>query len=276
MSILNRLVLFVLITIASVSSFAESKYVKLVEDADKAVAKGDYATSIALLEAALKAEPDNSGNVMLISNMGMLNYYMGADSVAIYYLTLAHEMAPESVTILSNRAKVLTETGYYKQALKDWDAVSAMDTTLYEPHLKKGVIYLLLNDTVRASNALDAMCKRVDVTKSIECAAALAWMSQIKGDDMTAIKYYTILINDHPTADLYASRAMCYVNLENYPEASDDIVEGMSLSIECSELYVARACLNKRMYRNDDALNDAQRAIDLGADSNRVKALLNL
>ena len=250
MNIIKNVIIFILsATVFSFAVKADSKYMQFIGDADKAIEKGDYQQAIQLLGEALRTEPDNSGNVMLLSNIGMLNYYLGADSLAIHYLTMAHDMAPESVTILSNRAKVFSETRRLGAALRDLREITRLDSTLYRPYLNIGVIYLTVGDTTQA---------------------------KVARDNVDAIKQYSTLIAQDPTADLYAARALCHVALEHYTEASEDIAEGMSLDPDCSELYVARACLNKRTYRNDDALNDAQRAIDLGADKRRVKSLLNL
>ena len=257
-------------------AWADTPYLKLVDDADKAVAKGDYQLAINLLNEALKTEPDNSGNVMVLSNLGMLNYYMGSDSLAIGYLTMAHQMAPESVTILSNRAKVYTETNRLGAALRDLEKITRLDSTLYRPYLNMGVIYLTAGDSACAHVALDRMSKLTDTSKSRECTAALAWLATVRGDNVDGLKQYSILIAQEPTADLYAARALCHVALDHFSEASEDIAAGIELDAECAELYVARACLNKRTYRNDDALNDAQKAINLGASRDRVKSLLNL
>ena len=269
-----KFVIFLCWSFSSLVALADSRYLKLIDEADKAIGKGEYPRAVALLDEALRLEPDNSGNVMLLSNIGMLSYYMGRDTMAINYLTMAHEMAPESVTILSNRAKVFSETGQFAPALRDFKTITQLDSTLYRPYLGMGVIYLTAGDTIQARQALDRMKTLTDTSRSRECAAALAWFDVLVGDNADAVTQYSILIDLEPDAGLYAARAQSYVALEYYTEASEDIAEGLKLDPECAELYVARAFLNKRTYRNDDALADAQRAVDLGADRARVRAII--
>lgn len=272
---MKRLILFTVYTIGLIGTiFAASPYIKLIEDADKAIADGKYPQAIESLTKALRLEPDNSGNVMVLSNLGMLNYYVGNDTTALYYLTMAHDIAPESITILSNRAKVLTEIGNYAGALNDLNNICKLDSTLYRPYLSQGVIYLAMGEIEKSEQALSRMSALVDTSTSIECTAALAWLATLQGDNDAAIKQYTILINTEPAAEFYASRALGYIAREEYAEASADIRAGLELDGNCSELYVARALLNKATFLNDEALNDAQRAVDLGADRQRVRHLM--
>ncbi len=268
-----------IVIILSISNFvvnAKDNYIKLVDKADKAIKEDKYDEAIQLLTEALHAEPDNSGNVMLISNLGMLYYYTGQDSLAIDCLSLAHEMAPESITILGNRAKVLMETGQYDRVMPDLLQLSEMDSTLVQPVLNIAIIQLSRGDIENAEITLERVKKMTDTSKSQECSAALAWLASIQGDDRQALEHYTALINIEPSPSLYASRAMSHIELEHYIEASEDIAAGIEMDPECAELYVARAFLNRRTYRNDDAMKDAQKAIDMGANRDRIRQLLNL
>ena len=269
-SILSLLLLTVL------PSFGKDDYMKLVDRADKAIAKDNYPEAISLLTEALRTEPDNSGNVMLVSNLGMLYYYTGADSLAILNLSVAHEMAPESITILSNRGKVYMETGKLRNALNDFESILELDSINVNAMMNKGVILLTAGEVDSAATVLNKLETLTDVSKSMECSAALAWLASVQGDDQEALKHYSALINIQPSASLYASRAISHVALEHYAEASEDIASGLESDDQCAELYVARAYLNKRTYRNDDAMADAQKAIDLGANRERIRQLLNL
>lgn len=270
------ILLFLLMALTDNVASAKDNYLKLVEKADKAIRDDKYDEAIALLNEALHSEPDNSGNVMLISNLGMLYYYTGQDSLAIDCLSLAHDMAPESITILSNKTKILMETGQYDLAIPDLQLLSSMDSTLYQPVLNMAIIQLSRGEIDDAAVSLERVSKLTDTSKSQECSAALAWLAAIKGDNQEALKQYTALINIEPSATLYASRAISHIELEHYIEASEDIASGIKLDSDCSELYVARALLNRRTYRNDDAMKDAQKAIDMGANRERIRQLLNI
>ena len=53
---------------------------------------------------------------------------MGLDSLAIETLNDAHEMAPASVTILSNRSRILLANGHEEEAYLDLDLILQLDS----------------------------------------------------------------------------------------------------------------------------------------------------
>lgn len=258
----------------SITGNAESNYLKLVGDADKAIAKNDWNEAMRLLTEALHDEPDNPSNVMLLSNLGMIQFYAGADSLALSTLTDAHIMAPESITILTNRARVYASSGRLSEAIGDYNEICRLDSMASAPYLNRGLIYLSVGNLSGASEQLEKLKELAP--DALDTATALSALYSATGRPNDALPYYTALIKADPMADDYAGRAMCYLMMENLPEAAEDIASGLELDSNNPELYLCRALLNKMRYRPDDALADGQKAISLGADRNRVKNLLNL
>lgn len=253
---------------------AESNYMKLVGDADKAIARNDWNEAMRLLTDALHDEPDNPSNVMLLSNLGMIQFYAGADSLALSTLTDAHRMAPESITILTNRARVYASSGRLAEAIGDYNEICRLDSAVSTPYLNRGLIYLSVGNLTEAAAQLEKL--KVLAPDDLDTATALSALYSATGRPNDALPYYTALIKADPTADDYAGRAMCYLMMENLPDAAEDIASGLEIDSNNPELYLCRALLNKMRYRPDDALADGQKAISLGADRNRVKNLLNL
>lgn len=270
----HTLTTIILILSTIFASKADTTYLSLVNDAEKAVSDNDYPRAIELFQEALRCQPDNSGNVMLMSNIGMLSHYIGADSTAISYLTMAHEIAPKSITILTNRAKVFSEAGYYRHALRDLDMIVSLDSTLYRPLVARGTIYLATGQKEKAAADINKATTMTNPDKDEELSAALAWLAILDENHGKAVGHYSALIDLNPTAALYAARALSYVALEDYLQASDDISSGMKIDPECSELFVARACMNAAMYRKEDAEADRRRALSAGAEAGRLNALI--
>ena len=249
----------------------ETEYYDLVETADKAAADGKWQNAIDAIDKAMRIEPTNPSNVLLLSNKGMFEYYSGQDSLALETLSIAQRIAPASVTVLQNRAKVLTDTGRLKEALRDYAAVMALDSTLVEPLFYHTMISFQLNDAETAQADLDRMKRLFPDHQSTLLAesSVLAY----SGRFLEAIPLLSRLIEKKPTAADYSTRALCYLRTDQLPEAAEDIAQGLKLDPTDGELYLLRALLNKMRFRPDDAHADALKAERYGVDSSRIKAL---
>jgi len=248
-------------------------YMELVGDADKAVAEQRWDDAIDLLDRAMRENPSNDMNVLLLSNTGMLNYYAGRDSMALERLNMARRLAPSSVTVLCNRARVLTSMGRVEQALRDYDSATSLDSTALEPYYYRGLILLSVNDTL-ARHDLRTLARLAP--DNLMTHRALAIYDSERQAWEEALPHYNVLVDNEPDAQLYADRAVCRLKTGDYQGASDDISRGMELDACCADLYVARALYDRLTYNSDEAMDNVRRAIDLGASQPRIRALLGL
>ena len=105
-----RFGLFVLAVLCSVCVYAESEdstktipslskndsiYLAYVEKADSAIAKEKWADAEELLLTAMRGYPTNPTNVMLLSNLAIIQYQQGKDSVALASINDAYFIAPK-------------------------------------------------------------------------------------------------------------------------------------------------------------------------------------
>lgn len=252
----------------------DSDYLKHVDAAEKAIAAGQWQEAEAELLNAMRSEPTNPSNPLLLSNLGMVRFYNGHDSLAIVTLNAAHDFAPSSVTILANRARVLAATHRIAEALSDYDTIERLDSTYYAPYLYRGLINLYSGNFETAESDLTKL-KEIN-PDSEDTWIALASLYAITSRPEEALPYYRRLIETSPSAEYYAGRAMCLLEKDMLVDAAEDIASGLELDPDYGELYLCRAILNKKRYCRDDALHDANRAIELGTDRNRIKALLGL
>ncbi len=251
-----------------------SSYELMLDDIDKAIAAEAWNRADSLIETAIRQDPGNPGNIMLLSNLGMIRFYMGQDSLALATLTDAHRMAPNSVTVLSNRARVNAATGHISDAILDYNAVELLDSTYTDTYLHRGFIYLYNGFFDEAEKDLSRFEKlRPD---SEETLAAMATLYSIISRPAEALPYFGKLIADDPQPEYYSGRAMCLLQLDRLTDAADDIASGLTLDPDYGELYLARAILNQKRYERDAARRDVDRAIELGIDPQRVHIILGL
>lgn len=250
---------------------SDTPYMQLVERADSAISASEYSLALNCLEEAMRLEPANPSNLLLISNAGMLQYYIGNDSLAIATLSAAHEMAPQSVTVLQNRARVFAGTGHPSEAMLDYQNVIELDSTLIEPRVQLAMLQLRGGDVRGAETSLDAAEKIDADDRDLSVARAILYSKTNRPAE--ALPYLNRLIRKEPLSEFYAERAMCRLRTDDLGGASEDIADGLQRDPDNPDLYIARALLNRLRYREKDAAADAQRALDRGASSAYLRAL---
>lgn len=248
------------------------EYLDLVGRADDAIAEGRWETADSLLTAAIQLDPANTGNIMLLSNLGMLRYYRGDDSAAIATLTQAHTIALRSTAILINRATVYTAKGRLAEAMADYDTVLMLDPSLAAPRFSRGMLALKTGNIPLAES--DMLTLDSIAPGSREAETGMAAVLTATGHFAEAAIRYTHVLDKDKQPEFYAARALCYLMTERLGDASEDIASGLMLDPADGELYLYRAVLNKMRYRPDDARADAARAVELGVEPRRATALL--
>lgn len=250
---------------------ADSRYIRLAGRADSAIADARWKDAADALNEAMRLEPANPSNVLLMSNLGMVQFYSGNDSLAIETLTTAHNIAPASVTVLQNRARVYTTTGRLKRALDDYTEILRLDSTLIEPRFYRAMLMFNSGNVTTAENDLQYLKRHypTDPSTKLLDATVLTYTGRFK----EAIPIFTEIIEGKPTAGDYSMRALCYLMTNQLQEASNDIQRGLEKDPVDGELYLYRALLNQMRYRPDDARSDAALAVKYGVNSSRVKAL---
>lgn len=265
---MKKILLAGLTALFSILLVAASDYLKYIELADEAVARQDWNRAEELLRAAMQSEPSNPQNVLLLSNVGMFQYYRGEDSLALHTLSEARAIAPASTVILKNRAAVLRGMGREDDALRDYDKVIEMDSLNYDAYFNRGYIRFTRGDSIGAKADFCILERLRPDDPNTLLVLAVMYSNQGKYDE--SISYYNRLIKKVEKAEYYTGRAMCRLAKGDLAEASDDIGRGLELDPDDGELYLCRAYLHHLQYRDEDAKADAQLAIRHGVDPSRV------
>ena len=245
-----------------------SEYLNYVGEADKAIEEGRWYDAAAHLESAMRLEPGNPTNVLLMSNLGLVRLNAGEDSLALAILNDAHRIAPTSVIVLNNRAKVLQAMGRTSEAYNDYSLIIDIDSTAIEPRFMHGIMSVYSGDTITAKK--DFAVLQTLAPDSESTAIGLAALYTATNRPLDAIIQYTKLINKNPDIEYYSGRAA------QLNDAAADIAEGLRINPNDAEFYLYRAYLNKLRYRAEDAEADLKQALKLGADPNRAKLFYKL
>lgn len=272
---MKKILLAIAVALSAMALAAdEQEYLRYVEEADKAVQKQEWNRAEELLRAAMQLEPSNPQNVMLLSNVGMFQYYRGEDSLALHTLSEARAIAPASTVVLVNRAKVLTGMGRTDDAIRDYDRVIEMDSANYRAYFERAYLRMNRNDSVGAAADLKMLVKlRPDDPNTL---LILAVSSSNAGRYEEAVSYYNRLIAKEKRAEYFGGRAMARLAKGDLAEASDDIGQGLDLDPEDGELYFCRAYMHLLQYDEAAAKADAALAAKFGVDPRRIADLFSL
>ncbi len=256
------------------SAGGSTQYLQLVQWADEAVAQSNWERAISCLREAMRTEPANPQNVMLLSNVGMIQHYAGEDSLALHTLTEARAMAPASVVILKNRATVLGSLGRTDDAMRDYGKIMEMDSTYADAYRDRAVLFMHMNRYADAETDIRKFRKLCPKDPHGALMLALIYSNTDRAAD--AIPLYTELIKAKEDVVYYSARAMCHMVCGDLFAAADDIARGLVIDDKDAELYFCRAYLNHLRFRDADRDADAAKAASLGIPMDRIKALPTL
>ncbi|WP_303341576.1 lipopolysaccharide assembly protein LapB, partial [uncultured Duncaniella sp.] len=245
---------------------------ELVDKADKACNDGKWSEAAKILQDAIKEEPDNPGNVLLLSNLGLVRYNLGLDSLAIDAFDQALDIAPSSVTIIANRAKVYAAMGLEQEAFNDYSRIMMLDSTYITARFHHGLIALRHRMFDVAKEDFEYL--KTHYPASDEALIGEATMHSLVGEYNEAIPLYTEILRKIKEPEYFGARAYCYLMTDDLQAAAEDIAQALELDPNDGELYLYRAALNKMHYRPEDAKKDAERAIQLGVDPARAQEFM--
>ena len=247
-------------------------YMQIVEDAEANCMKGRWDDAEHQLQTAMRLEPDNPLNVMLMANLGMIRYYQGNDSMALATLDSAHRMAPKTTVILENRAQVLLSINRIEDAMADYDTIITLDSLNTYSRYIRGLLHLQKGDTVAAALDFEALDRLAP--DSLDTNIAWASYASYTGDWQQAERRLNRVISQDAAPEFLIERARARIHTDNLQGASDDLARVLLHHPKNAEAYLLRARVNYLRYRFDDAAADARKAVSLGACPEEVAPYL--
>lgn len=272
---MKHLIIYIAIgwfALISHSAAAQSpEYLQMVDSSAVATARGDLDKAEFFLRSAMRMEPSNPGNVMLLSNLGLIQYRNGKPEQAIETLTSAHAMAPRAVVVLDNRAGVYAALGRDKEALNDYADILRLDSLNASALFNHAMLSLKENDLPTAREELERLHGAYPLQRNTLMGMASLRMAEARYTD--AIPFFDTLIERYgsekteaeseTTAHYYYCRAYCRLLNEQLSECFADINKAIALDPANPDNYELRAALHRLSYRNDEAEADMKKAKEL-------------
>lgn len=240
----------------------ETPYFQAIDSAQTYIYSHDWAMAEQWLMKAFKAEPDNPGNSLVLSNIATLQRYQGKLADAVKNYSLALDMTPHAVTLLLNRAALYVEIDSIGRATDDYERVCELDLYNTEARYSLGVLAMERGDTKRAEDLFNEI-KRINPNSGLY-HEGMGLLNKRNGNHARAAELFTQVIKVQPSAQLLGHRADCYLAMKRLNDAEADIRTALEMTPDDPYLYLLRAKLNKLRFQRDDMERDIDTAVSLG------------
>ena len=240
-------ILFFVFFMADFLFVSAQTYNEWIDKSFECIESEDWAGAEKALIGALRVQPANPQNALLLSNLGTIQRKMGKNDEALKSYTNALMITPRSVTLLMNRAALFSEMEKFDDAL---------------------------NDTTACRKDFEQLLKINP--KSSDARIGLAALMKLRGYYTEAIDLYTQVIRVNPEqTSLYLNRGEAYLLNRRLNKADEDVAKALELDPKDPLVYVLRAKLKLARYEKEDASRDLDRAVSLGFDRKDADILLN-
>ena len=271
---MSRLYITIFLTLVSIYNLSAKKdYYELVDSAENNIKTQKWDKAELFLKEVLKNYPDDNNNSLIISNLATVQRYQGKYQEAINNYTFAINMTPNAVTLLKNRASLYLDIDSVTDALEDFERILLLDEKDEETRYYHGILSIRVGDMDAAKKDFDYILF-YNPSSGLGREGLALWFKK-RGDNIEAIKYYTEIIKQHPSAIRLSNRAECYLSLKRLNDAESDIRKALEMAPEDAYLYVLRAKLNKARFNRADVERDLDLAEKYGISPKLSNQLIN-
>lgn len=269
---MKRLLLIVVHTLCCLVLFSQ-EYNKLVEKSFECIENEDWLCAEDYIVKALKSEPANVQNSLLLSNLGTIQRYMGKNEDAIKSYTNALMITPRSVTILKNRASLYASIDSLDRAISDYSQVVALDINEEDAIYRRGLVYLQKHDTLSARCDFETLLKINPESRNASIGFAALMKYRNYYDEAVNIYSKIIKLNERDF-DAYFGRAEAYFYLGKMAKAREDIKKAIDIDDKDPLAYVLRAKIGWSQFERESAINDFDKAVELGYPKEKADKIL--
>ena len=243
---------------------AQSLYYNYIDTAEVKIKAQNWLQAERYILLALKTEPANKNNSLLISNLATVQRNQKKYIEALKNYDLAISMTPKSVTLLKNRASLYLEIDSLSHAYMDYEKVTLLDREDMESRYYHGLIALRKGQIDVAESDFGDLLRINPYSPYTK--EAQATLQKTLGNYETAIEYYSDLIKmqETPSYHTLLNRAECYLEIKKLSEAEADIKHALAKAPTEAYLYVLRARLNKLRHLEGEKERDIQLAMKYG------------
>lgn len=245
------------------------RYLELADSADFYIARENWQRAEEKIVEALRLEPANFSNSLLLANLGLVQANKGEFQKAVETLSLGLNIAPSSTVLLNNRAHTYLMIDSITRATEDLDRSLQLDSIQEWTLQTRGFLYLQKEDLLNTKRTFNKLKDNFPNNSSVY--SGLAAVEEYQEDFKEAKKHYYMALNLNPN-DEEAREAYIFllIRTEDFSEARKEIKSALAINPENPMFYLLRGYLHRLNYRLDEAQADKKIAVSKGLDPKYV------
>lgn len=246
----------------AVSCFSQT-YDQWVQKSFAALDADSTQQAINYLQNAMRLEPANPQNFMLLTNLGTLQRRVGQSEEALLAYSSALMIVPKSIPLLTSRAALYAELEQWEKAEEDYTTILYLEEDHEEALYRRGFVRFEKGDTLGARVDFERLIK--ENKTSAKGRLGIAALLKASGDYVMAAEMYSQVIkSNQKQADLYLKRAEVYYLDGKLSKGIADINQSIDLKDNDPLAYVVRGRIRFAQYDKKSALQDFLQAKELG------------
>ena len=225
------------------------------------------------LREALRIEPGNPGNGMLLLNLGTIQRRQGKLKEAEDSYTIGLAFLPNNLTLLNSRAQLFAEMEKYPEAINDYTEVIYQEPENENAYYERALCKLMNQDTLGARLDLE----QIDRFNPNSAKSRLGMAYVYKAQQMwrEASELYDALIERNPrNASLLRERAEVFYFSNRMGAALDDVNKSIDFDPRDPYSYLLRAQIRYAKGDREYARRDLNQALELGLNKDEVIDLI--
>lgn len=278
---MKKLLIYIIFVCACASNAWAQTYDELVDKSFHAIEADSLDAAQNYLLQALRIDPDNPANAMLLSNMGTVQRKRQLYEQALESYTNALNILPNSVPILLNRAALYMELGKMELAKEDYSHVLLQNPDNEEALLMRAYILVQQRKFNEAKADYDRLLR--NNPQNFNAKLGLSTLLQKTGrfDEAHVILTGMIVqatdennMGNRQLAMLYVARAGIENDLNQTQQALLDVEQAISIDPNLSDAYLLRGQIYLALKRGDLAKDDFERCVKLGIPMSDMRELI--
>lgn len=266
-TLLRFVLLSVLVMWGAVGS-AQS-YLQYADSADTYIGARNWVAAERAILNALRAEPANPSNPLLVTNLGIVRNHLENYSGAIESFDLALARIPKSTVALTGRAEALIALNRRDEALLDLDRAIEVDSMLTLPLTMKGFLLLQENRTEEALPVFNRLIQLqpeepLSLAGHGDCLASLSRSKE-------AIESYKKALDKREQPEWRFRAGLLLLDDGDIEGAAEQARLSIAANPRDGNIYILMALIHKKRFENHEAEVASKMARDFGADPELIR-----